>query len=136
MTQDSAEEIRKVIKGIYADLPQSRIVFEGGIRVWNLDQKRSSNLTFLEYRTKRKGDNLIYEEIQEEIPEHLKEKYKDNKMAREAMGEDSDKRLAQELENQLGQKKSPLGMNLLTKPASPRRSFLMHPPQKTNKRFH
>lgn len=113
MIEDTAEEIRKVIKGIYGDVPQSRIVFEGGIRIWNVDQKRSSNHTFLEYRTKRKGENLIYEEIQDEIPDHLKEKYKNNRMAREAMGEDTDKRLAQEIESQLGKKKSPICRHIL-----------------------
>ena len=89
-------------------MPPSRIAFEGGLRVFGVNSQRDQNQTFLQYRSFRKGDGIVFEELKEEVaPEQLQKQFKNNRIAQEAMGQDSDKQLAGELEKQFGQKKSP-----------------------------
>lgn len=96
------------MKGTYADIPPSRIAFEGGLRIYGVNSQRDQNKTFLEYSTVRKGDGLLFQELQEDVPpEELQNQFKNNRVAQEAMGQDSDKQLAGEIEKQFGQKKSP-----------------------------
>ena len=71
-SQDTAEYIRKNVRDFYANVPQSKIIFQGGFKVFGVDTDRSKNKTFLDYRVSQDHSNLYYSEIKEDIPEEAK----------------------------------------------------------------
>lgn len=72
LTKDTAEYIRRTVRDMYALIPPSKIVFQGGFRVFGVDMDRKANKTFLDYNNTRRDHSLSYESENAVIPEEAK----------------------------------------------------------------